>query len=53
MPTPKIRSLTPASAVLAVAGAAQAQQTSRTSASFISVDQSMWASGARFVNDFA
>lgn len=53
MITTRIRPLAAAAALLAVAGAVQAQQTSRTTARFTSIEQSMWASGAGFVYDFA
>gem|GEM_PF-5683121 len=53
MQVQKIRLSAAAAAVLAVAGGVHAQQTSRTNARFTSVEQSMWASGAGFVYDFA
>ncbi len=53
LPERKSSPLVAAVAVLAVAGIAHAQQTSRTTARFTSIEQSMWASGGGFVYDFA
>ncbi|MEQ8315917.1 MAG: hypothetical protein RIE77_08575 [Phycisphaerales bacterium] len=53
MPRTNFRPLATAISLLAVAGTAVAQQTSRTTARFTSIEQSMWASGGGFVYDFA